>query len=176
MLSNLRTRLRLRADAPFRSRRNIIASESELSKESQQCCGVADSKPFVGMTRQSWVMAVPVLFRRNLLQSTEVFMYRQGDVLIIPVESIPAELEPVERENGHLILAYGEATGHAHAIETRGASLFRDPKLMTIFLTVSGDPVRLEHDEHSTIMIPPGQYHVIRQREYGPSEIKNVVD
>jgi hypothetical protein len=103
-------------------------------------------------------------------------MYRQGDVLIIPVESIPARLEPVAREGGRVVLAYGEVTGHAHAIKAEGAALFRDPNLVAVFMTVTGDPVALEHDEHSTIVIPPGDYRVIRQREYTPEEIRNVAD
>jgi hypothetical protein len=103
-------------------------------------------------------------------------MYRQGDILIIPVESIPDGLEPVAREGGSVVLAHGEVTGHAHAIKAEGAALFRDPKLMAVFMTVTGDPVALEHDEHSTIVIPPGDYQVIRQREYTPEEIRNVAD
>ena len=81
-----------------------------------------------------------------------------------------------EAAHGRVILAHGEATGHAHAIKAEGAALFRDPKLMTIFMKVSGDAVALEHDEHKTITIPPGNYRVIRQREYSPSEIRNVAD
>ncbi len=96
-------------------------------------------------------------------------MYRQGDVLIIPVESIPEKLDPINRENGRVVLAYGEVTGHAHAVKAEGAALFRDPKLMAVFMKVSGDaPVALEHDDHDTIMIPPGKYQVVRQREYAP--------
>jgi hypothetical protein len=51
-------------------------------------------------------------------------MYRQGDVLIIPVYSVPGNLAPVARENGRIVLADGEATGHAHAIRAEGAALF----------------------------------------------------
>ena len=103
-------------------------------------------------------------------------MYRQGDVLIIPVRSIPTKLELVEREAGRVVLAHGEVTGHAHAIKAEGAALFRDPKLMAVFMTVTGDTVALEHDEHDTILIPPGKYQVIRQREYHPEAIRNVAD
>jgi hypothetical protein len=39
-------------------------------------------------------------------------MYRQGDVLIIPVAGIPDDSEPIARENGRIILAHGEVTGH----------------------------------------------------------------
>ncbi len=104
-------------------------------------------------------------------------MYRQGDVLIVPVKAIPESLDPVARENGRVVLAHGEVTGHAHAIKAEGAALFRDPRLMAVFMTVSPDgPVALEHEEHGTIMIPPGGYQVVRQREYAPGEIRNVAD
>jgi hypothetical protein len=68
-------------------------------------------------------------------------------------------------------------TGHAHAIKAESATLFRDPKLMTVFLDVGADgAVALEHDEHDTIHLPPGKYQVIRQREYSPKGIRNVTD
>ena len=104
-------------------------------------------------------------------------MFRQGDVLIVPVGQLPAGLESVKRERGRVILAHGEATGHAHAIKDKRAALFRDPKLMAVFMHVSGDaPVALEHDEHDTIKVPPGDYQIIRQREYSPDAIRNVAD
>ncbi|HYM31842.1 MAG TPA: hypothetical protein VEU47_11105 [Candidatus Cybelea sp.] len=104
-------------------------------------------------------------------------MYRQGDVLIVPVSKLPRELEPVAREAGRIILAHGEVTGHAHAIKDQKAALFRDPKLAAIFMNVSADgPVKLEHEEHGTIEIPPGNYQIVRQREYSPEAIRNVAD
>jgi hypothetical protein len=103
--------------------------------------------------------------------------YRQGDVFIVPVSKTPEILEPIARENGRIVLAHGEVTGHAHAIKSPKAALFRDPKLAAIFLQVTGDaPVALEHEEHSTIHLPPGDYQVIRQREYSPEAIRNVAD
>lgn len=103
--------------------------------------------------------------------------YRQGDVLIVPVAKMPAKLEPVARDNGRVVLAYGEATGHAHAIKNERAALFRDPNLAAVFMHVSGDaPVALEHEEHGTILVPPGAYEIRRQREYSPEEIRIVAD
>jgi hypothetical protein len=49
-------------------------------------------------------------------------MYRQGDVLIVPVaeEAVPSHVERAPRESrdgrGRLVLALGEVTGHAHAV------------------------------------------------------------
>jgi hypothetical protein len=104
-------------------------------------------------------------------------MYRQGDVLIVPVKSIPKTAELVAREGGRVVLAHGEVTGHAHAIKDVRAALFRDPKLAAIFMRISGDtPVALKHDEHDTIQLPPGDYQVIRQVEYTPEAIRNVAD
>jgi hypothetical protein len=109
-------------------------------------------------------------------------MMRQGDVLVIPIKRMPRNLVAVPRENGRVVLAHGEVTGHAHAIKSERAALFRDPKLAAIFMHVTepfmqaDDPVALEHDEHDTITIPPGSYRVVRQREYSPQEIKNVAD
>jgi hypothetical protein len=104
-------------------------------------------------------------------------MYRQGDVLIVPIDEMPADLELVPREGSRVILAHGEATGHAHAIKDERAALFRDPKLASIFMLVSGeDPIALEHEEHDPIAIPPGEYRIVRQREYSPNAARFVSD
>lgn len=106
--------------------------------------------------------------------------YRQGDVLIERVEA--AELgQKVKRDNGRVVLAYGEVTGHAHAIADRGAELY-EPKqdtenLQVRFLRVLAEGgVDLRHEEHSTITIPKGDYRITRQREYAPEAIRNVAD
>lgn len=105
------------------------------------------------------------------------FVARQGDVLIVGVKSVPKSTEPVARDKGRVVLAYGEVTGHAHAIKSKNAALFRDPKLAAVFMLVTGDgPVALEHEEHGTITIPPGAYRVVGQREYSPQEIRRVAD
>lgn len=111
------------------------------------------------------------------IRANEQFMARQGDVLIIRVPALPKGLVPIAREADRVVLAHGELTGHAHAIKDERAALFRDPKLAAVFMQVMGDaPVALEHDEHSTIHLPPGNYQVIRQREYQPDAIRDVAD
>ena len=47
---------------------------------------------------------------------------RQGDVLLVPA-SRPGDAKPVGRDCGRVVLAYGEVTGHAHAIRSHGATL-----------------------------------------------------
>lgn len=95
------------------------------------------------------------------------FMFRQGDVMIVSCDAIPADLTPVERDNGRIVLAYGEVTGHAHAILDSEAMLLQGADLETRFLNVLAEGgVKLVHEEHSTVDIPAGTYRVIRQREY----------
>jgi hypothetical protein len=105
-------------------------------------------------------------------------MFRQGDVLVVPVEKMPADLEKVPRDNGRLILAYGEVTGHAHVVEGGIAELFTQGDLDELeerFLHVEQESA-LVHDEHSTIVLPPGDYAVRRQREYAPEAPRQVAD
>ncbi len=105
-------------------------------------------------------------------------MFRQGDVLIIPTSKIPKGLERVPRDNGRVVLAYGEVTGHAHAILDDPATLFRRDDMDEMadrFLHVETE-VALTHDEHDTITLPKGDYIVRRQREYEPEAPRYVAD
>lgn len=100
-------------------------------------------------------------------------LIRQGDVLVVPVSAVPANTEKVERENGRLILAHGEATGHAHAIVEQSAELVTAAQANELYLLVHGlTPVALVHDEHDTLTIAPGAYRVVRQREYTSADME----
>jgi hypothetical protein len=102
---------------------------------------------------------------------------RQGDVLLVKTtkSSIPRGLK-VHR--GRLILATGEATGHAHVIDDPAAVLWGD-ELDVRFLEVTA-AVDLVHTstppDHDTLSIPPGTYRVIRQREFTPEAVRRVAD
>lgn len=106
-------------------------------------------------------------------------MYRQGDVLLVPVAlSVRlSELEYVPREPGEgIILAAGEATGHHHRIQTRGPREYRGPTAVGTpnalrgkrYLSVGKKGAELTHEEHDTIKIPEGTYEIVQQREYEP--------
>jgi hypothetical protein len=98
-------------------------------------------------------------------------MWRHGDVLIVKVDSIPAE---AERLPGN-ILAKGEATGHAHRVVGRGkVGIWRQGTLN--FLRVDEAPADVVHEEHKTITLEPGTYRFWMQREYSPKEIRRVID
>jgi len=102
-------------------------------------------------------------------------MYRQGDVLIVAVDGIPENAEQLERDNGLVVLAYGEATGHHHAVADPEAVLY-DSDGDYYLRVAAGDGVALAHQEHSAIVLPPGDYRVARQREYTPEKPRPVQD
>jgi hypothetical protein len=103
-------------------------------------------------------------------------MYRQGDVLIVPIEMLPADLEPVAREGRSIVLARGEATGHAHVITDERAIVPRPEAGGDFHACIRRKPIALEHDEHDAIAIPPGEYRIVRQREYTPNPARLVAD
>ena len=84
--------------------------------------------------------------------------YQQGDVTIKPV-GIP---QAAQRVNVN-ILADGEATGHAHRVVGDAELLRMGDRL---FLRVLGGDVRVIHEEHKEIPLPPGEYEIGRVREY----------
>jgi hypothetical protein len=91
-------------------------------------------------------------------------LIRQGDLLLVPVRALPDEADLLGR--GRLMLAKGEATGHAHVVEDERASVHRVGWSETTYLRVVGDePVSLVHEEHDRLRVRPGVYEVRRQRE-----------
>lgn len=91
-----------------------------------------------------------------------MLQYRQGDVLLQKVESLPKQ---AKRQNAsdRIILAHGEVTGHAHAISSTQALSFTWGD-QSFILARNGATV--VHEEHAPILLEPGFYEVIRQREY----------
>lgn len=101
---------------------------------------------------------------------------RQGDVLVELVHDDP-RAEPhkvVPRDGGRIVLAYGEATGHCHAIHEPQAEMIELETGERFVVSEVG--IRIVHDEHHAIELPPGKYRIGRQREYSPEEIRNVAD
>lgn len=133
---------------------------------------------------------------------------RQGDVLLIPVTrafKLPADAQEVLLDRGRIVLAYGEVTGHAHAIadlvpaptpaadeeerrafhalEIASAVIERVRLKARLYRTPAGErflvvdaPVTLTHEEHTAHKIPPGVYRVPTQVEYTPAELRTVAD
>ncbi len=132
----------------------------------------------------------------------KAFQSRQGDVYLIPVSALPADCKPIEPENGiRFVLAFGEVTGHAHAIyeftddqkaeqelakaaEVASAALERARTRRTVQMWSAPDgewylEVRqtstMRHEEHSAPTIPKGIYHCPVQVEAGPANMLRIV-
>ena len=116
----------------------------------------------------------------------QVRIFRQGDVLIRSTDHQPSATAKAITDQGRVILAYGEVTGHAHQVVTVDPAIIANPDVVpaqqlfeepdgTRLLVVRRD-AELRHEEHGTIALTPGNYEVIRQREYSPDAIRNVAD
>ncbi len=104
-------------------------------------------------------------------------MLRQGDVLIVPVNAVPAGLSVVEAEAGRLILARGEATGHHHSIALNPRiCMFRDDASGGRLYIKADAPVALDHQEHTALQIAPGAYEVRIQRTVQTGVARRVAD
>lgn len=92
--------------------------------------------------------------------------YQQGDCLIKETKRIPlgAQKKMGASEKQDFVLVEGEHTGHAHRIaEGNNARLFvyRNSTYLKVY-----EETHIEHEEHKTIILPPGNYEVDRVREY----------
>ena len=103
---------------------------------------------------------------------------RQGDVLLIAVDSIPEGAKAQKRQGKKVILALGEVTGHHHRFEFVNTD-FNDVKLYHVgnarYLEVK-QPAELLHEEHSTVNVPAGKYLLPTQVEYTPAALQQVAD
>ncbi|MEV5652044.1 hypothetical protein AB0L57_27685 [Nocardia sp. NPDC052254] len=106
-------------------------------------------------------------------------MFRQGDVLIVPMaeQSVPQAVTEAPGKprdaRGRMVLALGEVTGHAHAIVAPGRLIHTGGDGAVLHLPEGG---RLVHEEHAAIGLPKGWYRVVRQREYLPGAVRVVAD
>lgn len=102
---------------------------------------------------------------------------RQGDVLLVKIrEKNLDDAARVARQAGRLVLADGEATGHAHAIDEALAELFEDRRGVLYLRVQAGRPAQLVHEEHAALDLAPGLYRIVHQREYAPDAIRRVAD
>jgi len=91
--------------------------------------------------------------------------YRQGDVLFVKVDEIPRNA----REKDDNVIVEGEATGHAHRLTGQAELMFTQNWGQGIDLFINAGPkTEIVHEEHNTVNLPEGLYHVVRQREYNP--------
>lgn len=106
-------------------------------------------------------------------ESKKLHIIRQGDVLIVRVAELPKDAKTATRDVGKIILAYGEVTGHSHAIEDKQAKGFLSGNDLYLVLEKQAE---VTHQEHGTVILAPANYRVIHQMEYRRKEIVRVAD
>jgi|TARA_R100001594_G_scaffold96490_2_gene130733 hypothetical protein len=115
--------------------------------------------------------------------------YQQGDVVMYKINDSKYFDKYTNYDNSHevktysgnssdkAILAFGEVTGHTHRIDMSellseaGVTLHMDyngvaGKDVPKSFQVHGTKVHLQHEEHDTITLPPGNYVVKIVREF----------
>ena len=90
-------------------------------------------------------------------------IYRHGDILIKLIDKLPEEA--VKQKSN--VLVYGEASGHAHALE--GGDVFKMGEAIFLIIANKG---KITHQEHKTIKLDKGNYAVLRTREFDYSSKK----
>lgn len=103
------------------------------------------------------------------------FIARQGDVLIFSVKD-PEIGKEIPKEKGKTILAYGEVTGHSHALHGAHTYLYEHAKKAGEKIIRVEKETELLHQEHSKIKIPAGTFIVRIQKEYSPEALRDVRD
>jgi len=110
---------------------------------------------------------------------------RQGDVLLQPVESIPAQFKEGKLDSdGSATLAHGEVTGHRHRFERQMD--MDGSALSTVFFHPSAPhevarvqlkaPQALVHEEHTAHELKAGTWRVSRPYEYEGAELIRMVE
>lgn len=124
--------------------------------------------------------------------------YQQGDVIIEPLSvrglKFPDQGKTMEQKDSRgYLLALGEVTGHAHALEiAEGIEVIEAPQKVLIlrdgteeqeevryFIRVKGKTgARVSHEEHGVVTLPPGEYIVrgIREYDHFAEESRRVID
>jgi len=100
---------------------------------------------------------------------------RQGDLLLDQFGQLIDLLKykQLSSRKWPIILAEGEATGHVHAVASTNCVLWDQGKRRILEVM---SPCNVQHEEHCPIVLQPGYYRVIRQREYHPKRPTLVTD
>lgn len=131
----------------------------------------------------------------------DLLQIRQGDVYLFQISEAMPEAKAAKPVGKNHVLAYGEATGHCHAINKKDCELFEandniralakkygvtDERAVTHGLRIIVNNTQLLHGtpsrgfadpDHTPIELPMGDYIVLRPREYSDEdEFKVIAD
>ena len=122
---------------------------------------------------------------KNTKNDRDMRPLRQGDVMLIPIKSLPDGVKKAADKGPRVVCQYGEVTGHAHAVKSDDCNAFTDqPDMTVVDALATGARAFLEicykaemtHEEHAAIKLEAGVYEVKRQRQYTPERIILVAD
>lgn len=123
---------------------------------------------------------------------SKIITRRQGDVALVAVAKLPDGCKEIVQRD-RIVLAYGEVTGHAHAIYDHIDRAEASPEAAAeiaeaaiararLFEAPNGDrflvvekPVTLKHEEHTEHPMPPGIYELPIQVEHTAGEVVRMV-
>lgn len=103
-------------------------------------------------------------------------MQQQGDVLLKKIEQLPNGAVCLKPKGGRWVLAEGEATGHAHAIEQIDDCTVHEKD--GVLYIAATNAVKLQHEEHHAQTIEPGIYEIgiVQEYDYLTEMARSVVD
>lgn len=101
--------------------------------------------------------------------------YQQGDVLLVRTDRVPEGAVKVAPKARGVVVAEGEATGHAHVMDPRTVTEFEIGGMR--FLEVV-EPDSLKHEEHDTQTIEPGVYEIrtVVEKDWLADAVRPVFD
>lgn len=107
------------------------------------------------------------------MYTKNVLMYRQGDLLLTAIKSIPRTAKSIKTD----IILEGEVTGHAHRLKNGKLFISKDSlNGNQIYIDARNGKSYLSHEEHKRINLQACCYKVTRQREYEPDIYRWIVD
>lgn len=162
--------------------------DTNLVQKTRTCSGTED-KDGAGhvteITKERGVIMEKIRFQQ------------QGDVIIEPISlrgiKMPKGKKMTQKDSRGYLLALGEVTGHAHALEEiEGVEVIEAPQKILVlrngreeqeevryFIRITNkNGAVLRHEEHNAQTIPPGEYVVRGVREYDhfAEEARRVID
>jgi len=87
-------------------------------------------------------------------------MYRQGDVLLVPVDALPRS---ARRQDGPVTFPPGRTSVHPHAVGGDEIEAYLCEG--ATYLRVVG-AASVTHPGHGPLAVPAGTYRLVRQRQY----------
>ena len=101
----------------------------------------------------------------------------QGDVMIKPVKEIPTEAKETKPDGNNYVVAHSE-TGHHHIIAAKAAKVYALTQMVSYLSLI--EEAKLTHlrpfDTHEELLLPAGNYEIVRQREGTPEGWRRVAD